>query len=60
MIKFLLHFIFFVLFAGSVFGQEIKSAQEVKEVPLTIFSPKNPTPSRFFAADISMPDNFAT
>ncbi len=60
MIKILLHFICFFSFAGSVFGQEVKSAQEVKEVPLTIFSPKTPTPSRFFAADISMPDNFAT
>ncbi len=60
MIKILLHFICFFSFAVSVFGQEVKSAQEVKEVPLTIFSPKTPTPSRFFAADISMPDNFAT
>ncbi len=30
-----------------------------KETPL-LFEPKRPTPSRFFAADLSMPDTFAT
>lgn len=30
-----------------------------KDAP-SIFEPKDPTPSRFFAADLSMPDRFAT
>ena len=30
-----------------------------KEAP-SVFDPKTPTPSRFFAADLSMPDTFAT
>lgn len=38
-------------------GNEVSGLN--KESP-SIFSPKTPTPSRFFSADLSMPDKFAT
>ena len=43
---------------SAVENQDSEPAATKKEI-LT-FSPKKPTPSRFFAADISMPDQFST
>lgn len=48
------------IFINNVFGQEVKNVQDVVQESLTVFTPKTPTPSRFFAADISMPDYFFT
>lgn len=57
---FVVLFVCFSFISFNVLAQGIKTAQDVKEVPLTIFTPKTPTPSRFFAADISMPESFIT
>jgi protocatechuate 3,4-dioxygenase beta subunit len=38
---------------------EVSSNSFFKETP-SAFQPKKPTPSRFFSADLSMPDSFAT
>ena len=39
---------------------EAKPATVVEKKEILTFNPKKPTPSRFFAADISMPDQFST
>lgn len=52
MIKIFLAVIFFLFFPSSVFADD--------QEKLSIFDPKKPTPSRFFAADLSIPDHFST
>jgi protocatechuate 3,4-dioxygenase beta subunit len=67
--------IFALFFSSSVFAVEDSTTLEiapqykdvkgravnnfVKPVP-SVFEPKKPTPSRFFSADLSMPETFAT
>ena len=53
---FLLTFLFILNFSNLVFAND----NNFKDEKLSVFTPKKPTPSRFFAADISMPDNFVT
>lgn len=56
MIKnFLITLFLLVAFAQVCVAQEVADSNK-----LSIFNPKKPTPSRFFAADISMPDTFVT
>jgi hypothetical protein len=55
---FLLAFYLTVSFSGNLVAEDLPSSQVKKS--LSIFDPKTPTPSRFFAADISMPEHFAT
>lgn len=55
---FLLAFYLTASFAGNLVAEDVPSSQVKKS--LSIFDPKTPTPSRFFAADISMPEHFAT
>lgn len=61
--------IFFLITAVTAFAEEIPAAfKDIKGNPVnrfakeapSVFEPKIPTPSRFFAADLSMPENFAT
>lgn len=74
MIKKIFTAIFFLLFSFSSFAEESSDAAYKKqitdingnvinnfaqEIP-SAFEPKQPTPSRFFAADLSMPETFAT
>lgn len=54
MTKKIILIIVFFLFSNEVFAQN-----KVTEKHLRIFDPLKPTPSRFFAADISMPDVFS-
>jgi len=53
MIRFL--FILLLIFSGTSFGDEPPAVQD-----LSIFRPRQVTPSRFFAADLSMPETFST
>lgn len=60
MIKFILliSFLFYSYGALALEDQDPAAIAEKKEI--LSFNPKKPTPSRFFAADISMPDQFST
>ena len=67
--------IFALVFSSSIFAAESSATVEIapqykdvkgqvvnnfaKPVP-SVFEPKKPTPSRFFSADLSMPETFAT
>ncbi len=56
----LLSLLFFINLQ-SVFALDNQdSAPLVEKKEILTFNPKKPTPSRFFAADISMPDQFST
>lgn len=60
MIKFIL-LIAILFYSQSSFALEEEGAEAVLEKKeILSFNPKKPTPSRFFAADISMPDQFST
>jgi protocatechuate 3,4-dioxygenase beta subunit len=59
MIKNFLTIIFFLFFSGDIFAQE-NSVENIPQDKVAAFEPRRPTPSRFFAADLSIPDQFAT
>ena len=58
MIKIFCTFFLLVFFADFSLAQN--SPTQNLRTPPAAFTPQKPTPSRFFAADLSMPDNFAT
>lgn len=60
-----------IIFSATSFAAEISAPQAFKDIngglvdrfessAPSVFNPKTPTPSRFFAADLSMPESFAT
>lgn len=74
MIKKIFTAIFFLLFSFAAFAEESSDSAYKKhitdvdgnlrnnfaqDIP-SVFEPKKPTPARFFSADLSMPDTFAT
>ncbi len=61
--KKIFYFALVFLFNLNIAQAQIVANEEQGEIisdkDLQLFKPKKPTPSRFFAADISMPDNFS-
>lgn len=56
----MIRFALLTVFLLCSFSQVIVAREIVEEPKLSIFNPNTPTPSRFFAADISMPEIFVT
>lgn len=65
--KSLFHILIFFALNSSLVAKEIKydekenaRANKILSRDLSVFNPKTPTPSRFFTANLSMPENFNT